>query len=222
MWDSGWDDVFARKAWGSYPPEELVRFIGRHYFSLEDRSMIRILEIGCGAGANLIFLCQEGFDVVGVDGSKVGLEQAARRLEARGLEATLECCDAMDLPFEENCFDAVIDVECIYANNLEDSRIILSEAFRVLKAGGKLFSKAFKTGTSGQETGVSLPDEPLTFTSIPDGHFNTGYGIIRLTSETQIPDLYGRFDSLEWDFVIRSDRNRCKEVHEWIITGEKT
>jgi hypothetical protein len=51
MWDPGWDNIFSKKKWGKYPPEELVRFVGRNYFSVPDRSSISFLEIGCGGGA---------------------------------------------------------------------------------------------------------------------------------------------------------------------------
>src|ERR1017187_8965032 len=45
-----------------YPNEELCRFMGRNYFSVEHdkRHNIRFLEIGCGAGSNLWMLAREG------------------------------------------------------------------------------------------------------------------------------------------------------------------
>jgi len=218
MWDPGWDDVFRAKDWGSYPPEELVRFMGRNFFSAPDRKAVRVLEIGCGAGANLLFLAQEGFDATGLDGSAVALEQAKSRLNARGLSVWLDQGDAMDLPYSDTGFDCVLDIECVYANTLADSRKILGEAHRVLKPGGLLFSKTFMTGTSGEETGRRMEGEDNTFLELPDGPFNKGYGVIRLTAEEEILTLYDHFDNISVDYVIRSDFNRAKEVREWLIT----
>lgn len=221
MWNQGWDDVFRAKDWGKYPPEELVRFIGRNFFGAERRSEVRILEIGCGAGANLLFLAQEGFDATGLDGSAVALERAGQRLAERGLAARLDQGDAMALPYAEDSFDCVIDVECVYANTKADSRVILAEARRVLKPGGMFFSKTFMTGTSGEDTGLRMEGEPNTFLAIPDGPFNAGYGIIRLTAEDEIADLYGIFRDLSVDWSIRTDRNGSKKVGEWLISGRK-
>ncbi len=221
MWNPGWDDVFSAKDWGKYPPEELVRFIGRTYFGAPDRKAVKFLEIGCGAGANMVFLAGEGFDATGLDGSRVGLDRAAERLAERGLAARLDQGDAMELPYADASFDCVLDIECIYANTLADSRRIVAEAHRVLKPGGLLFSKAFMTGTSGEATGRRMEGEPNTFLEIPDGPFNKGYGLIRLTAEEEIPGLYGVFPDIALDYVIRTDRNRTREVREWLITCRK-
>jgi len=221
MWDPGWDDVFSAKVWGSYPPEELVRFMARNFFSVPYREAVKVLEIGCGAGANLLFLAQEGFDTTGLDGSAVALKQAGSRLSARGLSAQLDQGDAMDLPYSDASFDCVLDIECVYANTFADSRHILGEAHRVLKPGGLLFSKTFMTGITGESTGRRMEGEDNTFLEIPDGPFNKGYGIIRLTAEEEIPSLYGHFSELSVDHVIRSDHNRAKEVREWLITCVK-
>ena len=62
-WDPTWEDIFRNRQWGRYPPEELVRFTARRYFQALDRKAVSMLEIGCGAGANIWFLAREGFDV---------------------------------------------------------------------------------------------------------------------------------------------------------------
>ena len=43
-----WDDKFRSRAWGRYPPEELVRFMGRNYANLSptNRADINVLEVG--------------------------------------------------------------------------------------------------------------------------------------------------------------------------------
>ena len=94
MWNPGWDDLFQNEEWGRYPPEELVRFVARNFFAAPQRSAVRFLEIGCGPGANLMFLAREGFTVDGLDGSSVALGRAASRLAEEGLSAELQKGDA--------------------------------------------------------------------------------------------------------------------------------
>lgn len=54
-----------------------------------------------------------------------------------------------------------------------------------------------------------------------DDPLGDGYGIIRLTSEDEIGHVFGRFPDIEYDYVIRSDRNRQTLVKEWLITCRK-
>lgn len=69
MTKSIWEQIHSQRAWGRYPNEELVKFIGKNFFRIpkEERQNIKILELGCGQGANLWFLAKEGFDVYGID-----------------------------------------------------------------------------------------------------------------------------------------------------------
>ncbi len=221
MWNSGWDILFSRTRWGRYPSEELIRFIARNFFSAADRSQVRILELGCGPGANLWFLAREGFDAYGVDGSAVALSQAGDLLKAEGLHAHLHEGDVAELPFEDAIFDGVIDIECIYANTLADTRRILSEAKRVLKPGGALFSKTFATGMTGEDTAIRLDGEPHTYTRMPDAPLHSDYGVIRLTSQEEIADIYAGFDALSYDFVERTDGGGARRIKEWIVSCRK-
>lgn len=221
MWNSGWDEIFRKNEWGAYPPEEVVRFVARNFYKKPKRETIQFLEVGCGPGANLIYLAREGFKAIGLDGSQVALSRAEERLSEQGLTAALHLGDAMDLPFKNASFDCVLDVECIYANTLADSHRILAEVHRVLKPGGLLFSKAFMVGTYGDGQGPKLSGEPNTYTEIAEGGFHQGYGVIRLTSEEEIAEIYGLFDHIEYEYIIRSVMNRQHEIKEWIITCRK-
>ena len=217
MWNSGWDNVFKNNKWGKYPCEELVRFIARKYFDVPSREDIKILELGCGTGANIWFLAREGFSVTGIDGSSVALEIAEKRMLRKKLDVKLSQVDVMMLPFDNECFDCIIDVECIYANSLKDSKVILNEVYRVLKKGGWFYSKTFATGMSGEETAIKLDGENFTYLEMPDGPLRKDYGIIRLTDESEIAQLYSDFSNLQYDYITRSDLNRTKYIKEWIV-----
>jgi SAM-dependent methyltransferase len=217
MWDKGWDKIFEENEWGKYPEVEVIRFVSRNFYSSMSRCDIKILEVGCGTGANLWYLAKEGFHTTGVDGSHVGIRNASLRLEKEGLNAEIIRCDAMNLPFESATFDGVIDNECIYANTYGDSETILDEVRRVLKCRGVLFSKTFMTGMTGDRLGETKQGEENTYTAFK-GPLRQGYGIIRLTSESEVSDLYGsRFHLDSVDYVIRSDHDQTREIKEWII-----
>src|ERR1700722_13214770 len=74
-WDPVWEQIFANQSWGKYPPEELIRFVARNYYRAANRGDIKILEVGCGAGACIWYMAREGFCATGIDGSPSAIKQ---------------------------------------------------------------------------------------------------------------------------------------------------
>jgi len=90
----------------------------------------RILDCGCGTGANLIVLNRFG-RAYGFDMSEVGLRigrQTGRTLLARASVAAA--------PFPTASFDIVTSLDVLYALDDETERRAIAEMFRVLKPGG--------------------------------------------------------------------------------------
>ena len=170
-----WDEKFSSREWGKYPPEELVRFIGRNYKNTQ-RDEVRILEVGCGPGANLWFLHREGYQVAAIDGSESAVKQAGERLERENsalnsLKADLKTGNFSTLPWDDSSFDVVVDVFAIYANTTSVIEQTLAEVHRVLKPGGRFFSKVWGTKCTGFGKGKEL--EKYTYDEIPTGHVPT-------------------------------------------------
>lgn len=222
MWNSGWNKIFLENEWGCYPALEVVRYIARNFYKVSDRCSLKILEIGCGTGANLWFIAREGFKAYGIDGSNVAIDRAKSRFIKDGLKAEFSIADAMQLPFNNNVFDCVIDFECIYANSVRDSLIIMNEINRVLKPGGKFLSITFSTGTFGDGKGINLDGENNTYIKLNEGAFHDEYGIVRFTSEEEIGNMYGSiFEIMGVDYTIRSENNRSYIIKEWVIQCKK-
>ncbi len=92
----------------------------------------RILEVGCGEGANLRNLRQrlDGARVFAVDFSPPKVLFASQG-GARGA-----CADAASLPFPDRAFDAVLIRDLLH--HVPDRAGVLREAARVLRLGGRL------------------------------------------------------------------------------------
>ncbi len=153
--DKVWEELHSTREWGQYPPEYIVRYMARNYYNM-DRSRIRVLDFGCGAGANTWYLAREGFDVYAFDGSESAVAKAKRKLERDGLSADIIVCEGCRLQYEQDFFDAVIDCVCIYSNILSDIRNMYKSIYDVLKSGGKLLTSCFGTNTDGYGTGKCI------------------------------------------------------------------
>lgn len=125
-----------------YPNEELLRFFGRHYFSLpaEQRRSTRVLEMGCGSGANLCMIAREGFDTHGIDLSPEAIGLCAQILENWGVTATLDTANMTACPYPENNFDVVIDVFSSYCLDEANFATFVDEVSRLLRPDGRFFS----------------------------------------------------------------------------------
>ena len=113
-WEASFEEQIARQAYNTAPVEAVVRTVAYH---LRDRGpadegkRLHFLEMGCGAGPNLIWLAQKGITVSGVDISPTALALARQNLERAGYGdrvGQLVEASVSDLPFEDGAFDGVV------------------------------------------------------------------------------------------------------------------
>ena len=94
-----------------------------------------LLEVGCGAGIDLVRFARGGANVTGIDLSKTAIELAYKNFEQSGQNADLRVMNGECMQFAENTFDVV------YAHGVlqytPDTEKMLAEIRRVLKPGGE-------------------------------------------------------------------------------------
>jgi SAM-dependent methyltransferase len=96
-----------------------------------------LLDVGCGSGPLLVAAAQSFRQVVGVDIAFRWLVVAQKRLEEAGLRAPLICACAEALPFPDQSVDCVAYQSVL--EHLRDQSQAAAEAFRVLRASGRVF-----------------------------------------------------------------------------------
>jgi SAM-dependent methyltransferase len=94
----------------------------------------RLLEIGCGHGANLVHLRRR----LGPAARLFAVDFSAERagFAARAAGARVTCADAGRLPFCDAAFDAVLIRDLLH--HVPDRAAVLAETARVLAPGGRL------------------------------------------------------------------------------------
>ncbi|MGH9408090.1 MAG: class I SAM-dependent methyltransferase [Vicinamibacterales bacterium] len=94
----------------------------------------RVLEVGCGAGTDLVRFAKGGAIATGIDLSSSAIDLARANVAQQGLSADLREADGEHLPFPDDAFDVV------YAHGVvqytADDRALVEECRRVLEPGG--------------------------------------------------------------------------------------
>lgn len=90
--------------WEGGPRSELVELV-------ESRRLKpgRAVDLGCGSGANAVFLAEHGFDVTGVDFAASALEKAARLADASRVKVEWVQDDLTNLRHVDGPFDLLVD-----------------------------------------------------------------------------------------------------------------
>jgi SAM-dependent methyltransferase len=95
-----------------------------------------VLDIGCGAGTTVLWLCREEFRATGLDLAPGAIDAARGRAHRRKIPATFVQGSATAMPFPKATFDAASDNGCFHAIPLAARGDYASEVARVVKPGG--------------------------------------------------------------------------------------
>jgi SAM-dependent methyltransferase len=142
LWEESFDEQIARQAYNTAAVEALVRSIS---YYLRDRvpqdqlSKLHFMEMGCGAGPNLLWLAQKGIQVSGIDLAKNALELARINLERSGYKdkiGQLVEGSVTETPFESGTFDGILE-SCVFQHiDRAGRKKAFDEVRRLLKPGG--------------------------------------------------------------------------------------
>ncbi len=221
-WSHRWEEIFSENEWGRYPAESLVRFVARNYYKVQSRESIRILELGCGPGANIWYMAREGFSVTGIDGSATAIRQARDRLDNEGLSdhTKLLVGDILDVRalVGGDTFDAVIDVNCLQCMPLRTTVGIVADCRELLKDGGQFFSVMMATGSWGEGFGEEIA--PGTFKGISVGPNNDSV-LNHFANDADCAEIFAGFSMRSKEYQVRSFEEGTKELKHWVIQAQK-
>lgn len=122
------------------PPADTLYPLEYAYALLGDVTGRRIIDFGCGSGANTVLLANRGARVWGVDISEDLIRLAQRRLEVSGQGGGAQFLvgSAHDLPFPDNSIDIVFGIAILHHLDL---KLVAREVHRVLRPGGRAIFK---------------------------------------------------------------------------------
>ena len=109
----------------------------------------RLLDSGCGTGENALLAAEHGADVVGIDLSPRAIATARRKAAARGLTATFEAADILEVPLTNAAFDTVIDSGLFHVFDDPGRMRYVAKLARVTRPGGFCYLMCFSDRQPG-------------------------------------------------------------------------
>ena len=128
-----------------------------------DRRPLKVLDAGCGAGRNTVYMAQRGHSVTALDFDDSALNQLQQTIDREGLGDRVEICEhslQQSLPFPGGVFDVIVDsyVSCHFIEK-DLMAHYLSEIHRVSGEEGRIFSSQFSVDDEYYQELVRLPAE---------------------------------------------------------------
>lgn len=130
MWDS-----WAKKR-SSLPVYDL--WLDEYKDILEKNKDSEILDLGCGNGANTLYLSERGYNVLSCDFSKEALANIEKYIPNT---KTMYLDMRNTFPIEDNKYSLVIADLCLHYFDNETTIRIMNEIKRILKDGGILLAR---------------------------------------------------------------------------------
>jgi SAM-dependent methyltransferase len=144
-----------------------------------------VLDVGCGAGVEVVRFARAGARTFGVDLSEQAIGLTKLNVGQQGLRAALSVADGEALPFSDGSFDYVF-AHGVVQYAADDARVV-AECHRVLKPGGIALFQVYNR-VSWLNLLSKLMKTPLEHEDAP---------VLKRYSIPEFRTLVGRFSKVE-------------------------
>lgn len=189
-----WDERYQRTGPTSlWPWSDLVRLF-RRFCASRDGRKLRVLELGCGYGANIPFFLAEGVDYYAIEGSPTAVHAISQRFP--NLANNIVVADfTAAIPFDL-VFDVVIDRSSLTHNDTNSIKRTLDSCLAKLSSRGMYVGiDWFSDEHSELRHGCPIEGDPFTFHAFAKGLF-CGVGKVHASTDAHLKALFESFDFL--------------------------
>jgi SAM-dependent methyltransferase len=148
---------YFRAPWDIGAREELV--------SLVDGGRIkpcRAIDLGCGTGANAIYLAQRGFEVTGVDFAESAIEKAKMRAQDADVKVEFIVDDLTDLQHISGSFDFLLDYGVLDDLRLHQRQLYVQNMLKLTHARSRYMLWGFEYPMRWWERFLPFYDIPFS------------------------------------------------------------
>lgn len=174
---------YFRAPWDTGVREELM--------SLVEGGLIkpcRAIDLGCGTGANALYLAQKGFEVTGVDYAEAAIEKARGRAKEAGTQVSFIVDDLTNLRHVSGTFDFLLDYGVLDDLRPHQRELYLHNVLPLTHAGSHYLLWGFEYPVRWWEKFVPFYDVP----------FHPGEIEHRFGPYFEIEKMMGQIDYSQW------------------------
>lgn len=190
-----WEEQYRRHHQMSiWPWSDLVSYVYR-YTDIPKRSHVKVLELGCGSGANIPLFKALEADYYALDGSSTIITMLQQKFPI--YKKNLRVGDfTKEIPFDET-FDIVVDRSSLTTNTTEDIITALSLVKRHMSAGGVFLGLDwFSIKHDDYQLGEAVDGDCYTkWMGEVEGQFQ-GVGNIHFSDKEHLKELLSDFEIL--------------------------
>lgn len=191
-----WDECYKKNSQMSlWPWSDLVSLISRHCKGLlADRSG-SVLEIGCGAGANIPFILASGLNYYAKEGSASIVRSL--RMRYPELSDSIEQVDFTDYRGGEihKKYDLIFDRAAITHNDHDSILSTLDFIYQSLNTGGIFIGSDWFSDKHQDIKYGHLCDDESTYDNFSVGQF-VGVGKVHFTNKNSLEKMFAKFNIL--------------------------
>jgi SAM-dependent methyltransferase len=160
----------------------------------------KVLDIGCGAGTNTIWLASKGYSVWGFDSSPAAIKRllyhaSAARCPAASFPHVIVADATKPWPYFRDKFDIVIDIRTTENFDTDGALFCYQQVGKVLRVGGGFLCLTASPGRSDKHTAV---------------------GGVRKMTDMELAELL-----LAGGLAIKTIAHHYDVVDDWVVVAEK-
>lgn len=195
-----WDAAYQRKEHQSvWPWSNLVSRCLRHTTLKQRNAGFRVLELGCGAGANIPFFLEYAAEYHGVENNQATVK--ALQTHFPNLKSKLVAGDFTANLMFDGYFDLIVDRASITHNDTASIRQCLAMIRAALSDNGVFIGcDWYSTESRRYSQGSASPTDAFTRNDIVDGTF-ADIGQVHFSSLEHLHDLFSEFNIISLDHI---------------------
>ena len=204
MWD-GWS-----RARAGIPANDpwLVRFVA----DLDEHRGQPMLDLGCGTGADTLWLLEHGYDVLSADYSREALRSVAENLFG---SRTAHVDMRMPLPFADGAFGVIVSSMALHYFDEATTLALMGEVRRILSPGGVLLARVSSVNDVNYGAGSGR--------EVETHYYDHGSYAQRYLTEEDVRRFFGRIGTLDFheEAMTRPEAYYSRPKVMWTIRAER-
>lgn len=213
-----WEYAYSSKKHLSiWPWSDLVSLVNRYVDS--KKKQIRILELGCGAGANIPFFIKKGFKYYGIDGSKTIVKNIKNKFPE--IKDNIIVGDFTNEVNFKGKFDLIIDRASLTHNSTPEVKKCVEIIYNKMNYDSKYIGiDWFSTKHSDYKNYNKIVDT-YTRTSFTKGDFEN-IGMVHFSNKKHLEEIFKKFEFITLEHkVVTKVKPELKKLAYWNFVLQK-